>query len=165
MKCINHRIRTKKGIKYGYCVKYKKEVALYCSCDGIDVKNVSPLKVSKLLTSKNIMKKATYKHYKKEKERFSIIYNDKSKCCICGSKIGHIDTNEVFEGAYRMTSIKYGACNYLCRKCHIRFDNDRLFNLKEKVKFQNKFIDMYGYDWFIDTFKQDYEVKLKKLGG
>lgn len=150
-KCKNLRIRSKKGKLYGYCALLKKEVSIYCKCDDIEYKEQKTLK------------KTTYSHSKKEKERFSIIYQDKTKCCYCGSKTGHIDTNEVFEGAYRSLSIKYGACNYYCRSCHKRFDEDRIFNLQEKIKFQKQFVKLYGYEWFIKIFKQDYEVKLSKI--
>lgn len=115
-----------------------------------------------LKSNKYQIKKRTYKQVKKEKERYSIIYDDNSKCCYCGSKNGHIDTNEVFSGAYRSLSIKFGACNYYCRECHTRYDIDRLFNLQEKVKFQKELVKLYGYDWFINTFRQDYEYLLKK---
>ena len=142
-------IRSRKNKKYGYCKLYKKDVDIFCKCENIDYK------------MKKKLKKATYSHSKKEKERFSIIYQERTKCCYCGSKIGHIDTNEVFEGAYRSLSIKYGACNYYCRKCHKRFDIDRLFNYDEKIKFQNKLVEMYGYDWFMNTFKHDY-IEIRK---
>ena len=37
-KCINLRVRNKKGIKYGYCVKFKKEVSIFCKCKNIEYK-------------------------------------------------------------------------------------------------------------------------------
>lgn len=142
--------RQEKGKVYGYCKLYKKRVSIFCKCEDIEYKE------------KKQLKKTTYKHAKKEKGRFSIVYQDKTKCCYCGSKQGHIDTNEVFEGAYRELSIKYGACNYYCRDCHRRFDSDRLFNYDEKIKFQNKLVSIYGYDWFMSIFKHDY-IEMKKI--
>lgn len=128
----------------------------------INLKDCSNCKYKKYKNTTYTLKKTTKCHAKKEKERFSIIYTDKTKCCYCGTKIGHIDTNEVFSGAYRILSIKFGACNYYCRACHNRYDVDRLFNLKEKVKFQKELVKIYGYDWFISTFKKDYEYELEK---
>lgn len=37
-KCINLKIRSKKGIKYEYCIKFKKEVSIFCKCKNIEYK-------------------------------------------------------------------------------------------------------------------------------
>lgn len=150
MNCKHYKIRTKKGIKYTYCTLLKKEVNFNCKCSSLEYKQ------------KKMLKKTTYSHSKKEKERFSIIYQDMIKCASCGSKIGHIDKNEVFSGAYRMLSIKYGCVVPFCHDCHEMFHNNRLFNLTYKIKFQKELIKLYGYDWYIETFKINYEAKLEE---
>ena len=63
-KCIYLRIKTKNAIKYGFCKKYNKEVSVFCKCNEIEYKE------------RKALKKTTYKHSKKEKKRFSIIYQD-----------------------------------------------------------------------------------------
>ena len=52
------------------------------------------------------IKKQTYKHSKKEKERFSIIYQDLTKFCVLGCESTYnIAKNEVYEGSKRGASI------------------------------------------------------------
>lgn len=160
-KCKFLRIRSKKNKYYGYCIKYKKEVNLYCKCSDIEYKEYKALN------------KRTNKLNKKEKERFSIIYQDLNKCAECGLKHGSFDTinntyikvskNEVFEGAYRQISIKLGMVCPFCDKCHDRFHNDILFNLKYKVMFQKEYLKNHSIDEFISVFKQDYIYKLDKI--
>ena len=150
MKCKNHRIRSKKGIKYGYCVKFKKEVPLFCKgCDEIEYKE------------KKTLKSRTNKQSKREKERFSIIYPDLTKCCNCGSKTG-IEKNEVFEGAYRQISIRLGMVCPFCKKCHDVFHNDIMFNLFYKVMFEKEYLKTHTKEEFIKTFGQDYIFKLEQ---
>lgn len=151
MNCKNYRTRTKKGIKYGYCVKYRKEVNLFCKeCkEDIEYKERKP------------MKSRTNKHAKAEKERFSIIYRDLTKCCNCGSKTG-IQKNEVFEGSYRQVSIKLGMVCPFCWKCHNLFHNDIMFNLFYKVMFEKEYLKTHTKEEFIKTFGQDYIFKLEQ---
>ncbi len=155
MKCKSLKIRSKKYKSYYYCSILKREIKIdECyNCTHKEYKIYNPLK------------KRTYMQSKKEKDRFSIIYQDLTKCCVCGSKIG-IELNEIFEGAYRQTSIKYGMVAPMCETCHKRFHNDRLFNLYYKKKFQTQFEKLYSHDLFISLFKQDYIYlyKKKKLG-
>lgn len=150
MNCINYRTRTKKGIKYGFCKKNHKEVPLFCkNCNLVDYKQQKPLK------------NRTNKQNKKEKERFSIIYQDLTKCCVCSSKIG-IEKNEIFEGSYRSLSIKYGMVCPFCKKHHDLFHNNSIFNLQYKVMFQKKFMENHSLEEFIAIFKQNYIYKLDK---
>lgn len=151
MNCKNYRTRTKKGIKYGYCVKYKKEVSLFCKECKEDME-YKPYKTMKLRTNKQA---------KKEKERFSIIYPDLTKCCNCGSKIG-IEKNEVFEGAFRQISIKLGMITPFCQRCHNAFHNDIMFNLFYKVMFQKEYMKNNSREEFIKNFGQDYIYKLEQ---
>nr|DAL65812.1 MAG TPA_asm: zinc-ribbon family protein [Caudoviricetes sp.] len=151
MKCKYHKIRSKKYQYYGYCTKFKKEVSLYCKeCKGnIEYKEQKTLKSH------------TNKQAKREKERFSIIYRDLTKCCNCGSKID-IEKNEVFEGSYRQTSIKYGMVCPFCKTCHSQFHNDIMFNLFYKVMFEKEFLKTHSKEEFIKIFGQDYIFKLEQ---
>lgn len=161
MKCKNHRIRSKKGIKYGYCVKFKKEVPLFCKgCDEIEYKE------------KKTLKSRTNKQAKKEKERFSIIYHNLTKCCECGLKTGDFDKrinmytqvekNEVFSGAYRSISIEDGMVAPMCIFCHKLFHKDIIMNLKYKVKFQKEYMKTHSLDQFINRYGQNFIYKLEQ---
>lgn len=101
------------------------------------------------------MKSKSKKLSKLERNRYSIIYKDLTKCCNCRSTY-NIQKNEVFEGAYRKTSMKLGMVVPFCDKCHKRFHRDREFNLKYKAMFQKEYMKDHSLDEFISIFKQDY---------
>lgn len=63
------------------------------------------------------MRKKSNKLRKKEKNRFSIFTNDFRRCFYCG-RYGGIDKHEVYGGANRQASMKYGLVVPLCRNCH-----------------------------------------------
>lgn len=151
MYCKHYCIRSKKGIKYSYCRLLKKEITSSCcrECDSKEYKQYKP------------MKSRTNKLAKKEKERFSIIYSDLTKCCQCGSKIG-IEKNEVFGGSYRQISIKLGMVCSMCRQCHNRFHNDIMFNLFYKVMFEKEYLKTHTKEEFISNFGKDYISKLEQ---
>lgn len=151
MYCKHFTIRSKKGIKYSYCRSLKKKITLSCcrKCNNKEYKQYSTMRLR------------TNKQAKREKERFSIIYPDLTKCCNCGSKTG-IEKNEVFEGSYRQTSIKYGMVCPFCKTCHNQFHNDIMFNLFYKVMFEKKFLRTHSKEEFIKTFGQDYIFKLEQ---
>lgn len=160
-KCKYLRIRSRKYNYYGYCIKYKKEVSVFCKeCKNIEYKQYSTIK------------SRTYKQAKREKERFSIIYKNLNTCCECGLKDGDFDKrirayttiekNEVYSGAYRGLSIELGMIAPLCIYCHKQFHKDRIMNLNYKVKFQKEYMKIHSLEEFIDLFKQDYIYLLKK---
>ena len=107
------------------------------------------------LKKKTSLKNRTYKQIKKEKARFSIIYTDLTKCAKCSSKI-KIEQNEVFEGAKRSISIKYGFVIPLCKTCHTRFHNDREFALSIKKHFQKEYEKEHTRDEFINIIHRNY---------
>lgn len=110
-KCINLRIRSKKGIKYGYCIKFKKEVSMFCKCKSIEYKQY-----------KTIIKRTT-KQSKLDKSRtVSLFTDDLNICYLCGLKKNHL--HEVFYGRNRVNSIKYGLFIPVCEKCHRKCHND-----------------------------------------
>ena len=44
MNCKYYRTRTKKYKKYGYCIKYKKDVPLFCKeCNTIEYKKIKSI--------------------------------------------------------------------------------------------------------------------------
>lgn len=155
-KCINFKVRTKKGIKYFYCTK-RKQIITYSDCKNCVYKEYKQYKT---------LNKRAYKQNKKEKGRFSIIYQDLLTCCECSLKNGmyddriklitHIDKNEVFGGAYRSLSIEYGMVCPLCTYCHKRFHNEKEFRDKFKRQFQFEFEKNHTRDEFIEIFKENY---------
>lgn len=156
--CINLKQKMNRTL---YCKKLKKKIT-FKDCSNCPYKeykqNYTDLRVKSI-------KKKSYKLAKKEKERFSIIYPDLTKCCYCGSK-RNVAKNEVYEGAYRQRSMKMGMIAPFCTKCHNRFHNDIMFNLHYKVLFENEFLKTHELEEFIKIFGQDYIFKLehKKRG-
>ena len=152
MNCINIKFKLNKTL---YCNKLRKQ---------INIKECSNCKYKEYKAYKP-MKKRTYKQTKKEKERFSIIYSDLSKCCVegCSTSFYQVEKNEVFEGAFRTRSIIHGAVCPFCKNHHDLFHNNLLFNLKYKILFQNEYVKNHSLEWFIKTFGQDYKVKYEKI--
>ena len=161
-KCKYLKQRQKDYKWYGYCTKKGEIVPLFCKgCDDIEYKE------------KKTLKSRTNKQAKREKERFSIIYTDLTKCCECGLKTGdfdkrinqytRIEKNEVFEGSYRQVSIRLGMIAPLCIFCHKQFHKDILgMNLSYKVKFEKEYLKNHTREEFIKTFGQDYIFKLEQ---
>ena len=83
MNCKYYKTRTKKYNKYGYCIKYKKEVSLFCKgCEEIEYKEY-----------KSINKRTT-KKAKAEKDRFSLFTSNLNICIVCSKHKKHL--HEVF---------------------------------------------------------------------
>lgn len=114
----------------------------------------SPLKSGKI-------KKQTYKHQKADRNRFSIITNDLKHCIICGAKKEAL--HEVFYGAYRHVSIKYGLVIPLCLNHHTQgnfsIHNDRELDLYYKRLAETIFISKYSYELYMKEFIIDYLKK------
>jgi len=163
MKCKNHRIRTKKGIKYGYCTLLKKEVSIYgCKCESIERENIKTRSINKNAqyfknTVQKPIKKRSYSLVKREKERYSIIYQDLSKCAVCGSLA--TDKHEVFEGAYRQASINCGCVIPLCRLCHQKMHQNKTFAMYYKIQFEKEYLKNHTLEEWIDIFKIDYRYR------
>lgn len=148
MTCKYYKIKRKNN-------KKEKRIYYYSSCLRKEI-NYNECKACfyKGYKSNNQIKKRTYNLAKKEKNRFSILYNNLDKCCICGNPI--VELNEVYEGAYRQLSIDYGMITPFCRIHHNSFHNDRLFNLYYKALFQTEFEKTYSHDLFMKIFKNNY---------
>lgn len=149
-------------------LKFKLNKTLHCNKKGkkINIKDCSNCKYKEFKKAEiKTIKKRTYKQSKNEKERFSIIYQDLTKCCVkgCLTPYYKVEKNEVFEGAFRGRSIKHGAVCPFCKNHHSKFHNDINFNLEYKMLFQREYVRMYSIEWFIKNFGQNYEIKYKKL--
>lgn len=144
-KCKYLAIRTKNYEKYFYCRLNKKIINYTTEC--IKCPKNEPRK------NKGINKK-TSKQIKLEKSRYSILTNDFTKCYICGKPKNEI--HELFAGSNRQTSMKLGLCIPICRLCHNRWEIDKDFRKKYQAIGRNRFIELYGYDKFMQEFKKSY---------
>lgn len=89
-----------------------------------------------------------------ERKRFSILTDDLSHCYICGKSKNHI--HEIYEGARRIASMKYGCCIPVCNMCHVKLHSDYNFALLYKQLCQKKFEELYSKNKFIEIFKRSY---------
>lgn len=99
------------------------------------------------------MKIKSKKLAKLERNRFSIITDDLTKCIICG--MPKQDLNEIFCGRNRQNSMKWGLVIPMCRRCHTEYTNNREMQLKWMKLGQKAFEETYDID-FIEIFKRNY---------
>lgn len=152
MKCKDHRIRTKKNIKYGYCIKYKKEVPLFCKCNEIEYaqKKQIPSKIKK----NDGIKKRTTKLSCLERNRTSLFTDDLNHCIICGAKRDNL--HEVFFGRNRQLSMKYELVIPLCIECHQEMHKNEQWQDYWHKKGQLAFIANYPNLDFLSIFHRNY---------
>lgn len=108
------------------------------------------VKMRKTLLRKNKSNKLA----KLERKRFSLIYTNLNKCACCPGQQVH--KNEVFEGAKRSISMKYGFVIPLCPKHHDIFHNNREFALKYKKMFQKEFEKTHTREEFLEIVHHNY---------
>ena len=99
------------------------------------------------------MKTKSKKLAKLERDRFSILTYDLTKCIICGKP--KQDLNEIFCGRNRQNSMKWGLVIPMCRRCHTEYTNNREMQLKWMRLGQKAFEEAYDID-FIEIFKRNY---------
>ena len=99
------------------------------------------------------MKVKSKKLAKLERDRFSILTYDLTRCIICG--MPKQDLNEIYPGRNRQNSMKWGLVIPMCRSCHTKYTNDRNMQLYWMKLGQEKFEEMYEED-FISIFKRNY---------
>jgi hypothetical protein len=102
------------------------------------------------------MKQKSSKLAKLERSRFSIFTDDLDTCMFCG--MSATDLNEIFRGRNRRNSMKYGAVQPLCRKCHSKITNNTELENKWKIKGQKRVMEYYkmSVEEFIDIFHRNY---------
>lgn len=149
----NYCINLKKRKGKPFCKLLNKEIKL-SDCYNCKNKQLKNKKTQKL-------KSQTNKHKKADSNRFSIITNDLEHCIICGRKKEAL--HEVFYGAYRHLSIKYGMVIPLCLNHHTKgkfsVHNDRELDLYYKRLAETIFISKYSYDLYMKEFKINYIKK------
>lgn len=142
-KCIYLRIRSKKGIKYGLCLKYNKKVSVYCKCEEIEYKKY-----------KELIKKSKSQKDLDNSRVESLFTNNLNKCYFCDNKKDHL--HEVFYGKNRSNSIKYKLFIPVCNKHHRKCHNDITLIDSLHKKGQVLFNINYPYLNFVDIFKENY---------
>jgi transposase-like protein len=90
-----------------------------------------------------------------ERKRYSIIYDDLTKCAECKTTF-RVEKNEVYEGSKRVASMKNGFVVPLCQSCHSRFHNDRQFALKYKMMFQRAYELEHSREEFLNLIHRSY---------
>lgn len=149
--CINQRIRSKKNIKYIYCIKKKKEVTydICNNCNSKEHKKVKPIKKSKVG-----IKKKSSKVIKMERNRFSILTDDLKHCYICHKCKD--DLHEVYGGSNRQTSIKNGFVIPVCRNCHIKVTDNVKVQRMLQIMMQAKYETEYSREEFMKIIGKSY---------
>lgn len=87
---------------------------------------------------------------KLERNRWSILTDDLSRCYECGKPA--VNKHEVFEGSYRIRSMENGMVLPLCYQCHMRIHYDKYMRQKYQEMFQAKFEETHTREEFIKLF-------------
>ena len=144
--CKNCPYKKYKNTQYNVknCKKLQKTAKLQSNVDTLQ-KN----------SRKSTLKRKTYKLAKMERERFSLFTDDDSKCMLCGSKY-QLTWNEIFRGKNRKLSMKYGLVQRLCLSCHMKHQDDPVFNEIWHKKGQIAFNKHYPKLDFVKIFGRNY---------
>ena len=150
-----------------FCKKKNKVIQL-CECqtcnekefnkqnDKLYLKNKNTLKSAKNTISQR-MKNKSKKQAKKERDRFSVFTTDLTKCIIDGCELPKDDLHEIFEGANRTNSMKYGFVIPICRKHHNEIQDGGILKTKWRLKCKKYFIQHYGTE---EDFKKIFHAKM-----
>lgn len=146
-KCKYFKIKMNRSFE---CKKTGKIINIK-ECNGCKFREDKERKV-------NTLKVRTYNQSKKEKERYSIIYKDLTKCCVsgCTTPYYQVEKNEVYEGAKRTASIKNGFVCPFCKNHHDLFHTNRNFALYYKRLFQIEYERTHTRDEFISIIHYNY---------
>jgi len=128
-----------------YCKMLNRKIS-FRECSGCEFKEYNEGKKISVKKNKTIAKL--------ERDRFSILTNDLTKCIICGKKKEHL--HEVYSGRNRSNSMKYGCVLPLCSNCHLEIHNNSVLSNHYKVLAQQAFIKVYPYLDFVEIFKRNY---------
>lgn len=105
--------------------------------------------------NKQKIKQKSNKLAKKERNRFSILQEDDTKCFVCGRQT-KLDKHEAFGGANRQKSMQHGLVYYLCRKCHQKADLDEITRKYLHDYARQRFIKKYDKEKFLKEFGKNY---------
>lgn len=129
-------------------------------CTNCNNKEYDIPKCTKILKNcaktNNKIKKKSKELAKLERNRFSILTSDLKHCIICGSKKDNL--HEIFFGANRVNSMKYGCVIPLCLAHHQEMHRNKEWQDYWHRKCQKKFMEYYhkSINEFIDVFGKNY---------
>ena len=137
-------------------LKQKIDRSLYCKMLNrkISFRECSWCEFKEYNEGKKISVKKNKTIAKLERDRFSILTNDLTKCIVCENKKEHL--HEVYPGRNRSNSMKYGCVLPLCSNCHLEIHNNSKLSDYYKALTQQRFIEVYPYLDFIEIFKRNY---------
>ena len=118
--------------------------------------NPYPKIMQKKKENKQKIKQKSNKLAKKERNRFSILQEDNTKCFVCGRQLKKLDKHEAFGGANRQKSMQHGLVYYLCRKCHQKADLDEITRKYLHDYARQRFIKKYDKEKFLKEFGKNY---------
>ncbi len=148
---MNNLECRKQGFNKLVCKRTGKEIKL-SECSNCPYKEY---KVQKSSEKAAKIKQRSSKLAKIERERFSLFTDDDTKCMLCGSRY-QLTWNEIFRGKNRQLSMKYGLCQRLCLSCHMKYQDDSIFNEKWHKKGQLAFNTNYPELDFVKIFGKNY---------
>ncbi len=101
------------------------------------------------------IKQKSKKLTKKEKDRYSILQENETRCFLCKKQL-KLDKHEAFGGSNRQKSMQWGLVYYLCRKCHSKADLDKQTKQYLHDYAREKFIKKYNEEQFLKEFGKRY---------
>lgn len=117
--------------------------------------NPCPKTRQKVQKNKQKIKQKSNKLAKKERNRFSILQEDETKCFLCHKQL-KLDKHEAFGGSNRQKSMQWGLIYYLCRKCHSKADLEKKIKQYLHDYARRKFIHKYSEEKFLQEFGKNY---------
>ena len=118
--------------------------------------NPCPKNTIKKEKTQTRIKQKSSKLAKKEKDRFSILQKENSKCFVCKREFKELDKHEAFGGSNRQKSIEHGLVYYLCRECHQKADLDKNTRQMFHDFAREEFIKRYNEKKFLKEFGKNY---------
>lgn len=100
------------------------------------------------------MRYKTSKTLKLERNRYSILTDNLSKCFICGRP--KEDIHEIYGGGNRKMSMRNGFCVPLCRQCHQLATLNYGLNMRLKMICQEKFEENGTREQFLSIIHKSY---------
>lgn len=140
--------------KYLHKKSYRKRYFFYCSQEDIKreiILNECRCCKHKEYRAYKTAKKKSNKLAKLERQRYSILTNDLSKCYFCPNK--KQDFHEAFRGRNRQKSMKWGLVVPICSYCHSKITDNKSFSETLEKIAKQVFIERYGVEKFINEFK------------
>lgn len=162
MNCIN--LKQKLNHKFE-CKRTKKEITLtecknclFCEHKPIDTSKYTIKSKCVLNRSKTPLKRVSSKQAKTEKNRYSILVSDLSKCAIDGCNNKNVKLHEVYYGKNRQNSMKYGLVIPLCVENHHTLGKEAIHNSKQlnehwRKLARKKFEEVYPDLDFVSIFQ------------